>query len=241
MKFRELLCDVLDKLLIRDVINIIYTYSVRYDEPKYRNSYYQNGHNYEWLRCHAFDIDKTLYYCQKNVISVNDTNTIIDIDNLSFINVYYDKICVYSDTSNVLCVLDKGTFNILYKIVLGNKLLDCAFLTSDIIMVLHDDKYISFYDTKLISTREIDYQVNSISANHEYIFMINPKWNEEYQCADVYLLYFDHDLNFIKEEFMHYWEPYTNNQPQECLRVIFDNVIQISDDVFMHEYVMKEL
>lgn len=242
MKFYELLHKILSDLLIKDVVNIIHTYAIRYDVPVHTSSdSMYHVHRQSWLdyRTHVqYKCDPSKIY----LVGQNNSDTaILSIDQTSSVDVLYNNICWWSRLFNNVYILDKESMHVIRTIQLNYKPINCVFLTEDSVITLHDwtigSVSISIYYGQNISKYNIYKRIYSIGANHDNIFMLEVRPDHISNEYDVNLLLYDHSVNYIKTFYMY---TLSNNIIDIDMRVQND-ILWITDNEITTIYKLNEL
>lgn len=231
------------KLLVQDVVNIIYNYAVRYDNIAFKTKYRCSENKYHGFKHQYLDHETNVeYFCNKNKIYVHDitSHIISGLLNIKSIDVLYDTIYLTCRESNNIYVLNKNSLEKNYVITMTSDFVDYVFITPKIMLILRESHtgIIDYYNEQhsITSTIIISKHIVSISANHDHIFMLEIRWNDINFRWENYLLIYDHKLTYIRDQHI----AYTRNTEILNMRV-HNNNIYVTDGIRTIVYEMSPL
>jgi hypothetical protein len=242
MKYHKLLHTILSDLLIKDVVNIIHTYAIRYDVPVHISSdsmYHVNRQSWLDYKTHTqYKCDPyKIYLVEQN----NSDTAIFSIDQTSSVDVLYNNICWWNHVFNNIYILDRESLHLIRTIRLNYKPINCVFLTEDSVMTLHDwtmgSVSISIYYGQNVSKYNVYKRIYSIGANHDNIFMLEVHRDHISNKYDANLLLYDHSVNYIKTFYVY---TLSDNIIDIDMRVQND-IICITDNEITNVYKLNEL
>jgi hypothetical protein len=269
MTFKQLLQIVLNSSLISDLINIVYSYAKRYNEPKLISKKFYNDQcefyrfKYEVNDYYWFDHKNDLFYyftkCDEVVpysyYSVGSDNLLDARDIACKIDVHDNIVCVIKQYDHIATFFDKNTLQMLYNIKLHGPIDQFVLLNNNILLTMDYDcecpeHIVSIYNNdKMILSKKYTYYIHCIGANHDNIFMIISEPHDDVECDndqdtgdDNQNTYDDHVVLMIYDHDLNFIKKHhLSDYYYDVYMRVYDNTIYISSDSHTTCYVMSEM